>query len=248
MAITHDDLSLRRARAGFSDVSGRLAVFLVALSIVCGLVSFILCLAAEASRSEATWYLLSMRGDGTKISECFYNSSGRTVLACAVCAFLLLAVAMFAEHAYMLVAVASPAQHGFSSWTAADDPRIPASMRALTWQACFLFLITWLCFAIAEILLMIGISVESGHLSDWKKPRSTCHTIRPGVFAAAGILGLITVFLGFILYLTALRAQRLQREAEGPHHQAPPFPPSAPPEGEAAPRQDPSPSKTSTSA
>ncbi|OAY83845.1 hypothetical protein ACMD2_16049 [Ananas comosus] len=220
MAITHDDLSLRRARAGFSDVSGRLAVFLVALSIVCGLVSFILCLAAEASRSEATWYLLSMRGDGTKISECFYNSSGRTVLACAVCAFLLLAVAMFAEHAYMLVAVASPAQHGFSSWTAADDPRIPASMRALTWQACFLFLITW----------------------------STCHTIRPGVFAAAGILGLITVFLGFILYLTALRAQRLQREAEGPHHQAPPFPPSAPPEGAAAPQQDPSPSKTSTSA
>nr|CAD1840071.1 unnamed protein product [Ananas comosus var. bracteatus] len=210
MAITHDDLSLRRARAGFSDVSGRLAVFLVALSIVCGLVSFILCLAAEASRSEATWYLLSMRGDGTKISECFYNSSGRTVLACAVCAFLLLAVAMFAEHAYMLVAVASPAQHGFSSWTAADDPRIPASMRALTWQACFLFLITWLCFAVAEILLMIGISVESGHLSDWKSREITARS----------------------------RGTTSRSPIPPRHHQHHGFPPSAPPEGEAAPQQN----------
>ena len=52
-AVTHDDLSLRKAkerRAGRSG--GRIAVSLVALSVLCGLVSFILCLAAEGSRSE----------------------------------------------------------------------------------------------------------------------------------------------------------------------------------------------------
>lgn len=53
-AVTHDDLSLRKAqerRAARS--SGQVAVSLVALSVLCGLVAFILCLAAEGSRSEA---------------------------------------------------------------------------------------------------------------------------------------------------------------------------------------------------
>jgi hypothetical protein len=53
-AVTHDDLSLRKAherRAARS--SGQVAVALVALSVICGLVAFILCLAAEGSRSEA---------------------------------------------------------------------------------------------------------------------------------------------------------------------------------------------------
>ncbi|XP_072983505.1 uncharacterized protein [Typha latifolia] len=260
MAITHDDLSLKRASRS-TDISSRLAVFLVVLSIVCGLSSFILCLAAEASRSEATWYLLSIRGNGSKVAECFYNSSGQTPLACAVCAFLLLAVAMFAEHAYMLVAVASPTPPStLVAWTVTDDPRMPSSSRTLTWQSCFLFLTTWVCFAIAEVLLMIGIGVESGHLSGWDKPRAGCHVIRPGMFAAAGILGLITVFLGFALYLTALRTQRLHQE-EGnirrgppnlPHHHR--FPPSAPREPQVAgalhgqpPQQDPAINKTSTS-
>ncbi|KAJ3694040.1 hypothetical protein LUZ60_009520 [Juncus effusus] len=215
MAITHDAISLRRSlgRRVTGNQSGhligsQLAVFLVALSIICGLVSFVLCLAGEASRSEATWYLLSIRGDGSKISECFYNGSGRNALACAICAFLLLAVAMFAEHAYMLVAVTSPTQTEFAS-ALPEDPRLASSARSLTGQACFLFLLTWICFAIAEVLLMICIGVESGHLNNWTKPRPVCHAIRPGLFAAAGILGLIAVFLGFMVYLTALRMQRL---------------------------------------
>lgn len=69
-------------------------------------------------------------------------------------------------------------------------------------------------FALAEVLLMIGVGVESGHLSHWTSPRTNCHAIRPGVFAVAGVFGLATVFLGVGLYLTALRMQRLHLEEE----------------------------------
>ncbi|GJN06162.1 hypothetical protein PR202_gb26814 [Eleusine coracana subsp. coracana] len=54
-AVTHDDLSLRKAQERRAMRSGsQVAVSLVALSVICGLVAFILCLAAEGSRSEAS--------------------------------------------------------------------------------------------------------------------------------------------------------------------------------------------------
>ncbi|WOL04031.1 hypothetical protein Cni_G12752 [Canna indica] len=271
MAITHNDLSMR-TQHWRRDVGSRLALLLVFLSVLCGLISFVLCLAAEASRSEATWYLMSNRGDGNKSDVCVFTSSGRTPLACAVCAFLLLAFAMFAEHAYMLVAVTSPKHPApFVSWsttpaptsTLPDDPRTHSSTaRSLTWQACCLFLTTWICFAIAEVLLIIGIGVESGHISQWRRPKPDCHVIRPGLFAAAGIFGLITVLLGVGLYLTALQTQRLHQEEENgrrtmphaadPHHFPPPSAPPRP--SEAAHHQGQAqgvhaiPDKTSTSA
>lgn len=74
-----------------------------------------------------------------------------------------------------------------------------------------------ICFGLAEVLLMIGIGVESGHISDWKKPRPVCHRVRPGMFAAAGILGLITVVVGFVVYVTAVQAQRLRGQGQ-PHY------------------------------
>ncbi|KAJ3694038.1 hypothetical protein LUZ60_009518 [Juncus effusus] len=197
-------------------IGTHLAVFLVALSIICGLVSFLLCLAGEAYKSQ-TWYLLIIREDGFTISECFYNGSGINALVCAICAFLLLPAAMFAEHAYMLVAVTRSTQTEFAL-AFPEDPRLASSAQSLTKRACFLLLLTWICFAIAEVLLMICIGVESGHLNDWTKPRSVCHTIRPGLFTAAGILGLIAVFLGFMMYLTALRMQRLHNIYGTMHH------------------------------
>lgn len=59
---------------------------------------------------------------------------------------------------------------------------------------------------------MVGIAVESGHVSDWRKPRAVCHRVRPGVFAAAGILGLITVVVGFVVYVTALQTNKLRAQ------------------------------------
>ncbi|KAH0470058.1 hypothetical protein IEQ34_001616 [Dendrobium chrysotoxum] len=210
MAITHDDLSIRNFRT--ADVSSRLAAFLVGLSVLCGLVGFILCLAGEATRSEATWMVLTIQDSG-KGYRCSFSGSGKTPLAFALAAFLLFAVAMIAEHAYMLVAITSPLASVAIALPSTGDPSaLSPAAKAQKWQSCVLFLTIWVCFAIAEVLLMIAIGVESGHLYNWTQPRQTCPVIRPGLFAVAGVFGLLTVFLGVALYLTALRTQRLHLE------------------------------------
>lgn len=71
----------------------------------------------------------------------------------------------------------------------------------------------------AEVLLLIGLGVESGHLRKWWRPRPSCLVIREGLFLAAGVFGLTTVFLASGLYLTALRAQKLRQEEENFRHE-----------------------------
>ncbi|GJN37821.1 hypothetical protein PR202_gb26813 [Eleusine coracana subsp. coracana] len=149
-------------------------------------------------------------GNPQQVDVCVYNGSGRLPLAYSIGAFLLLAVAMFAEHGYMLVAVAFPESASAGLAVAQDHPRVPSTVARLTWQTCCLFFLTWICFGLAEVLLMIGIGVESGHLSDWNRPHPVCHRVRPGMFAAAGILGLVTVVVGFVVYVTAVQARKLQ--------------------------------------
>lgn len=63
-------------------------------------------------------------------------------------------------------------------------------------------------------MLLIGLSVESGHLKNWARPKPSCLVIREGVFSAAGVFALTTVFLAAGLYLTALRAQRFSQNQE----------------------------------
>ena len=69
-----------------------------------------------------------------------------------------------------------------------------------------------ICFAVGEILLLAGLSVESGHLKNWSKPRTGCYMVKEGLFSAAGVFALTTVFLAAGLYLTALRGQRMSEE------------------------------------
>ncbi|RRT73369.1 hypothetical protein B296_00032720, partial [Ensete ventricosum] len=209
MAITHAELSSLQTHWR-TDIGNRIALFLVLLSVLFGLSSFVLCLTAEASRSKSV-----------------YTGSGRTPLACGVCSFLLLAVAMFVEHAYMLVAVTCPSHPAPAAWPLPDDPRtlsftgrwLAASSYSRPGENPFV------C-SIAELLL-IGIGVESGHVSQLRQPKPDCHVIRPVLFAAAGIFGLISVLLGVGQYLTALQTQRLHLLEENmlrdhPHQFPPP--------------------------
>ncbi|KAK7264680.1 hypothetical protein RJT34_32290 [Clitoria ternatea] len=206
MAVTHADLEPRQRK---TDLSSKTGVFLMVLTILFGLFCFILCLIAEATRStsQVTWMSTSENGKGSK-SECVYSGSGKMPLLCASCAFIGLAIAMLIEHAYMMIAVSNS-----SPVLLTCDPH-SASAKTLTWQAGFFFVTTWLCFAIGEILLLAGVSVESGHLRNWSKPRPTCLTIGEGLFSAAGVFALTTVFLASGLYLTALRAHKILEEQE----------------------------------
>lgn len=65
-----------------------------------------------------------------------------------------------------------------------------------------------------EILLLIGLSVESGHLKNWSEPRPSCLIIKQGLFTAAGVFGLVTVFLATGLYITALRVEMYFQDQE----------------------------------
>lgn len=153
MPITHADLVMRQRR--INENNAKLAQFLLVLSVLCGLLSFVLCLAGEAARSEVfnRWSCLYFYC----ISKCFfwqvswlivdracaYKNSGRTSLLCGVFAFVLLATAMFAEHACMLIAVTSPKPPAVVPWTAPEDPRPSHASKKLTIQACALIIATW---------------------------------------------------------------------------------------------------------
>ncbi|KAK9161675.1 hypothetical protein Syun_008016 [Stephania yunnanensis] len=206
MPVTHADLA---PGPRCSDIGSKTGAFLMVLSILCGLSCFILSLIAEALRSEATWVVWSVNGKEDR-SQCVYNSSGKIPLLCACGAFLSLAIAMVMEHAYMLVAVSQAKPPALLAWNPDESPY----SKSLAWQAGFFFFTTWICFAAGEMLLMIGIGVESGHLRKWWKPRTSCLVTRPGIFLAAGVFGLTTVFLASGLYMTALRAQRLSQEQD----------------------------------
>ncbi|GAV84297.1 DUF1218 domain-containing protein, partial [Cephalotus follicularis] len=45
-----------------------------------------------------------------------------------------------------------------------------------------------------EILMLIGLTVESGHLRNWCSPRPSCLMIKEGLFSAARVFALTTVF------------------------------------------------------
>ncbi|KAJ0978580.1 hypothetical protein J5N97_014054 [Dioscorea zingiberensis] len=190
MAITHADLSHRRHWFRSSKVAHSLVIF----SVICGLFSFILCLTAEAARSEVSWMIINRASDD-KSDMCTYSGSGKTALLCAVAALVLLGVAMFTEHANMLVTVTSPRPPATVAWTAPETPLASRSSKAFTLQACTLVIATW-------------------PPEQLTRPRASCPAVRPGMFAAAGIFGLVTIFLGVGLYLTALLSQRLDQQEE----------------------------------
>ncbi|XP_062150343.1 uncharacterized protein LOC133858909 [Alnus glutinosa] len=205
MAITHADLEPSRRS---TELGSKTGVSLMVLTILSGLFCFILCLIAEATRSEVAWVGTGNKGNGGNY-ECVYSGSGKTPLLCAASAFVGLAVAMVVEHAYMLIAVTKSPPSALVDWDSGS-----AIAKSLTWQAGFFFVSTWICFSVGEILLLVGLSVESGHLKNWNRQRPSCLVIREGLFSAAGVFSLATVFFAAGLFLTALRAQTISQELE----------------------------------
>ncbi|ONK55289.1 uncharacterized protein A4U43_UnF5390 [Asparagus officinalis] len=128
MAITYGDFYPKKFKN--TDVSSGVAIFLVVFSILCGLIAFILCLAAEGSRSEVTRLLTST--PSSKDNSCYYSNSGKKPLACAIAAFVLLAIAMFSEHGYMLIAVANPQPPVLVAWATPQDPIAAATIPQIT--------------------------------------------------------------------------------------------------------------------
>lgn len=148
-------------------------------------------------------------------NECVYNGSGKIPLLCAAGAFFALAIAMVVEHTFMLISVSNSSSSSLLLNLNPDS----GFAKNFAWQAGFFFIATWTAFAVGEILLLIGLSVESGHLKKWGEPRASCVILGQGLFTAAGIFGLVTVFLAAGLYITALRAERILQDQENVRQQ-----------------------------
>ncbi|GAB2282834.1 hypothetical protein Dimus_017370 [Dionaea muscipula] len=209
LAITHADLAPSHRDSGLGSKTGALLNILCILS---GLVCFILCLTAEASRSQVTW-VGAKAGDDTKgirsyDEYCVYSGSGKMPLLCSAIAVVGLAIVMLVQHSFMLITTTNTMPPTFVTWDNTD----PKSIRTLTWQAGFFFLSTWACFAVGEMMLLVGLCIESSHLSKWSTPRRSCLVIREGVFTAAGVFALLTVFLAAALYVVASRLRQEWQE------------------------------------
>lgn len=83
-----------------------------------------------------------------------------------------------------------------------------------------LFIVHRMSFAVGEILLLIALTIESGHLKDYSTPRPRCLILNQGVFSAAGVFSLVTVFLAAGLYITELRAQCMLQDQENVRQEA----------------------------
>ncbi|XP_073136444.1 uncharacterized protein [Henckelia pumila] len=204
MAVTHADLAPTGKNSNLGSKTG---AFLMVLSLLLGLFCFIMCIVAETTRSEAKWTASNDDDIKRNKSQCVYRSSGKMPLISAAVAFLVLVVAMVLQHTYLLVAVSKSEPLLEITWDFHSD-----FAKTFTLQAGFFFTTTWISFAVAEILLLIGLSVESGHLKNWETPRPNCVIIEHGLFTSAGVFGLLTMFLGSGLYVSALRAERWYQE------------------------------------
>ncbi|XP_065863767.1 uncharacterized protein [Euphorbia lathyris] len=134
-AITHADLAPGPSR---TDLGSKTAAYLTSLTILCGLFCFILCLIAEATRSQVIW-IVSAEGKGkAENSECVYSGSGKTPLLCTSVAFFGLAISMVVQHTYLLIAITKSPPPAFVN----SDPDF-APAKSITFQAGFFFVATW---------------------------------------------------------------------------------------------------------
>ncbi|CAK7326400.1 unnamed protein product [Dovyalis caffra] len=213
-AVTHADLA---PNPGSTHLGSKAAAFLMILTIVCCLFCFVLCIIAEANRSQMAWVMIKSHSKENINDnlQCIYKGSGKTPLLCGAIAFVGLASAMVLEHIYLLVIVSKTPPP--IAW----DPD-SAFTKNITWQAGFFFVTTCtttvpnyrICFAVGEMLLLFGVAVESGHLKDWYRPRPNCLIVKEGLFSVAGVFALLAGFFAFGLYLIALRALRMSKVHE----------------------------------
>uniref|UniRef100_A0A7C9E601 Transmembrane protein n=1 Tax=Opuntia streptacantha TaxID=393608 RepID=A0A7C9E601_OPUST len=217
-AITHADLAPKPRGVNLASKTG---VILTVACIVCGLLCFVLSLFAEATRSEVKWVVANdHNGKGGHEEkgeyECIYSGSGKISLICAAAAFVTLGITMLVQHSFILIALGKTAPPMLVTW----DPESYRPIESLSWQAGCFFISTWLCFAVGEVMLLVGLSVESGHLKEWSKPRPSCLIIRAGVFTSAGVFSILTVFLAAGLYATLLRVQWLCQHQQNVQREA----------------------------
>ncbi|ERN16805.1 uncharacterized protein LOC18445132 [Amborella trichopoda] len=206
MAITHADLDSSMRRPSF-DPGQVVGIAIVLISILGALSTFFFSLAAELSRSTGKWMLASNPIDGEKVL-CVYGGDGKTPSLCALGAFVVLGIAMLVQQAFIISAARNSASSPDGSrplvaWMFSSSPS-----ESLHYLETLFFGFSWVCFSVAEVLLLIGIVVESNHSRNWRSPKSHCLLFPKGFFLATGILGIFALSCPMQSYLIALWSRR----------------------------------------
>ncbi|KAH9306352.1 hypothetical protein KI387_010756 [Taxus chinensis] len=211
MAVTHADLAIKRS---CSALGSKLATCVMILCAFLGLLAFVFGFVAEITRTQAIWISVEMEIKDSEdiVMKCMYTSDGRSPFVAALGSLLSLVMAMGIYQAYMCMALRSAAANHQSpplaSWTQSD----PGYYQTFRWQAAAYFVLSWVSFAVAAVLLIVGVAVEAGHTERWSVGRDKCMVVRVGVFAAAGVVGLFATSMGIAFYVSAVQTERLVEE------------------------------------
>ncbi|KAJ7519455.1 hypothetical protein O6H91_20G039200 [Diphasiastrum complanatum] len=212
MAVTHADL-LINSKKGL--LGGRRATIVMILCTTLGLLVFACCLISETTRSQVLWeYSVgspwrSRHTFSPYDLQCIYTNTGRTALACASGALVALVLAMTVNQFFTGITLCSPSPsdtvHRLTLWTSSS-----LSTSSLRWQAAAFFVFSWISFAVAAVLLLIGIAVEASHFVNRQTRHSQCLVVRQGLFAGAGVFSLACISLGVAFYVAALHTVRME--------------------------------------
>ncbi|GLJ09745.1 hypothetical protein SUGI_0115110 [Cryptomeria japonica] len=209
MAVTHADLAIDRS---CRSIGSKLGTWVMIICTLLGLLAFVFGLLAEITKTETVW-ITGEVGSGGYV-RCMYVDSGRSALVSGVGSMLAMGVAMGIGQAYMWMALctasATDTFRPLAAWTESDSNHYTI----FRWQALASFVLSWISFAVAAVLLIIGIAVEAGHTERQNVVRYKCTVVREGVFAAAGVFGLFATCMGVAFYASAVQTERLQEEED----------------------------------
>ncbi|KAD5961178.1 hypothetical protein R6Q59_014141 [Mikania micrantha] len=145
-----------------------------------GFLSAILGFVAEAKRIKGSEVKFSSP------SECVYPRSPAMALGLTAAVSLMIAHTIINVATGCICCTKGPRQSG-SNWT----------------LALICFLVSWFTFVIAFLLLLSGAALNDEHGEENIYFGSYyCYVVKPGVFAAAASLSLVSVILGIVYYLS----------------------------------------------
>lgn len=162
-----------------------------------GLLSALLGFVAEAKRIKGSQVKFSSP------SECVYPRSPALALGLTAALSLMIAQVLINVATGCTCCTRRPHQ-STSNWT----------------LALLCFLVSWLTFVIAFLLLLTGAALNDEHgKENIYFGSSYCYVVKPGVFAGAASLSLASVVLGIIYYLTSNSTKIKVWAAAGPPNQ-----------------------------
>ncbi|KAJ7551270.1 hypothetical protein O6H91_06G009300 [Diphasiastrum complanatum] len=204
MAVTHADLEMDSNMRGLGKKKG---IVVMSICTVLGLVAFSLCLIAESTKSQVIWVYKQGKRVSTNFElgkvGCIYSNSPKTPLLCTAGALLAVFVAVTLNQTntgHILYRLLTNNEISLVSISRSSHCTSTLFIRL---QALSCFVMVWLCFVAATILLFIGVAIEADHFGEHGKLHLRCLVVKQGIFAAAGVLALASTNSGVACYIVA---------------------------------------------